>query len=65
MFTKLKTLAVLGAAAATISVSAVAAPYVDVRVAPPARARKRIPRPVEATPGYRATGIGAVVATSG
>jgi hypothetical protein len=35
MFSKLKTLAVLAAAAGTISVSAVAQPYIDVRVAPP------------------------------
>ncbi len=45
MFTKLKTLAVLGAAAATISVSgvAVAAPYVDIRVAPPPARHEVVP----------------------
>ena len=35
MLSKFKSLAVLAAVSATISVSAVAAPYVDVRVAPP------------------------------
>ncbi|HEV7576174.1 MAG TPA: YXWGXW repeat-containing protein [Caldimonas sp.] len=35
MFSKFKTLALVAAASATISASAVAAPYIDVRVAPP------------------------------
>ena len=35
MLSKFKSFAVLAAVSATISVSAVAAPYVDVRVAPP------------------------------
>ena len=47
MFSKLKTLTVLAAAAATISVSAVAASYIDVRVGPPS------PR-VEVVPAARA-----------
>ncbi len=43
MFSKLKTLTVLAAAAATISVSAVAAPYIDIRVAPPSPRTEVVP----------------------
>ena len=43
MFSKLKTLTVLAAASATISVSAVAAPYIDVRVAPPPPRHEVVP----------------------
>ena len=47
MFSKFKTLAVLAAASATISVSAVAASYIDVHVGPP-------PVRYEAVPAARA-----------
>jgi hypothetical protein len=43
MFSKLKTLTVLAAASATISVSAVAAPYIDVHVAPPPPRHEVVP----------------------
>ncbi len=43
MLSKLKSLAVLAAVSATISVSAVAAPYVDVRVAPPPPRNEVVP----------------------
>lgn len=49
MFTRLKTLTVLAAAWATISVSAVAAPYVDIRVAPPPPRMEVVPA---ARPGH-------------
>ena len=65
MFSKLKTLAVLAAASATISVSAVAAPYVDVRVAPPPPRTEAFPPRAPAMPGCPATGTGAATATSG
>ena len=55
MFSKLKTLTVLAAASATISVSAIAAPYVDVRVGPPPPRHEVVP-PARAgyvwSPGY-------------
>ena len=55
MLSKLKTLTVLAAASATISVSAVAATYVDVRVAPPPPRHEVVP-PARAgyawVPGY-------------
>ena len=43
MISKLKTLAVLAAASATISVSAVAASYVDVHVGPPPPRHEVVP----------------------
>ena len=49
MFAKLKTYVIVAAAVATISVSAIAAPYVDVRVAPPAPRTEVVPA---ARPGY-------------
>ena len=55
MFSKLKTLTVLAAASATISVSAVAAPYVDVHVGPPPPRHEAVPAPRAGyvwAPGY-------------
>ena len=55
MFSKFKTLAVLAAASATISVSAVAAPYVEVRVGPPPPRHEVVPAPRAGyvwAPGY-------------
>ena len=49
MFSKLKTLTVLAAASATISASAVAASYIDVRVGPPPPHYEVVPA---ARPGY-------------
>ena len=46
---KLKAITVLAAASATISVSAVAATYIDVRVAPPPPRHEMVPA---ARPGY-------------
>ena len=55
MLSKLKTLTLLAAASATISVSAVAAPYIDVRVGPPPPRHEFVP-PARAgyawVPGY-------------
>ncbi len=55
MFSKLKTLTVLAAASATISVAAVAAPYVDIRVGPPPPRTEVVPAPRAGyvwAPGY-------------
>ena len=49
MLSKLKAITVLVAASATISVSAVAATYIDVRVAPPPPRHEMVPT---ARPGY-------------
>jgi len=49
MFCKLKTLNVLAAASAAISLSATAAPYIDVRVGPPPAHHEVVP---SARPGY-------------
>jgi hypothetical protein len=55
MLARLKTWAIVAAAGATISVSATAAPYVDVRVAPPPPRNEVVP-PARAgyawVPGY-------------
>ena len=45
MFSKLKTLTLLAAASAAISVSAVAAPYVEVHVGPPPVRYEAVPAP--------------------
>jgi hypothetical protein len=55
MFSKLRTLTVLAIASATISVSAVAAPSIDVRIAPPPPRNEVIPaarRGYAWVPGY-------------
>ena len=55
MFSKLKILTVLAATSATISVSAVAAPYVEVRVGPPPPRHEVVPAPRAGyvwAPGY-------------
>ena len=56
MYSKLKTLAILAAATATISVSSVAAPaYVEVRVGPPPVRYEAVPAPRAGyvwAPGY-------------
>jgi len=49
MFSRLKALSVLAAASATISVAAVAAPYVEVHVGPPPPHHEVVPA---ARPGY-------------
>ena len=43
MYSKLKTMTLVAAASATFSVAAIAAPYVDVRVAPPPPRQEVVP----------------------
>jgi hypothetical protein len=65
MLSKLKTMALVAAASATLSVGAVAATYIDVRVARRRRAMSTFLRRAPAMSGRPATGIGAATAMSG